>query len=82
MIGKALRIGGIALSVLYLLNPTAGLFELIPDTIPIIGNLDEAAAMGLLIACVRGLRNKPKEAPEGSQAQDRLPPPKTDSPRQ
>jgi len=28
----------------YLLNPTFGFFELIPDTLPIVGNLDEGAA--------------------------------------
>ena len=32
----------------YLLNPTAGFIELIPDTFPLVGNLDEAAA-GLLL---------------------------------
>ena len=41
------------LSVIYLLNPTAGFFELIPDNIPLIGNLDEAAAMTLLLMCLR-----------------------------
>lgn len=41
------------LSVLYLLNPGAGVFELIPDNIPFIGNLDEAAAVALLLACLR-----------------------------
>lgn len=41
------------LSVIYLLNPTAGFFELIPDNIPIIGNLDEAAAVALLMMCLR-----------------------------
>ena len=30
--------------VVYLLNPGAGIFELIPDNIPLIGNLDEGAA--------------------------------------
>ena len=36
---------------LYLVNPTLGVFEFIPDNIPIIGNLDEAAATtGLLVA--------------------------------
>ena len=29
---------------LYLLNPTAGIIELIPDNLPLVGNLDEAAA--------------------------------------
>ncbi|VAW86042.1 hypothetical protein MNBD_GAMMA18-563 [hydrothermal vent metagenome] len=41
------------LSVLYLLNPTAGVLELIPDNIPGIGNLDEATAVFLLISCFR-----------------------------
>jgi uncharacterized membrane protein YkvA (DUF1232 family) len=40
-------------SVIYLLNPTAGFFELIPDNIPLIGNLDEAAAVTLLLMCLR-----------------------------
>jgi len=38
---------------IYLLNPTAGFFELIPDTLPFIGNLDEAAAMATLLICLR-----------------------------
>ncbi len=38
------------ISFVYLINPTAGIFELIPDNIPFIGNLDEAGAMALLIA--------------------------------
>lgn len=29
---------------IYLLNPTFGLLELIPDNIPLVGNLDEGAA--------------------------------------
>jgi hypothetical protein len=29
-------------SVAYLVNPTAGVFELLPDNIPGVGNLDEA----------------------------------------
>ena len=41
------------LALLYLLNPTAGVFELIPDNLPLIGNLDEAGAMTLLLICLR-----------------------------
>ncbi|MGK2945789.1 MAG: DUF1232 domain-containing protein [Desulfuromonadales bacterium] len=41
------------LSVVYILNPTAGFFELIPDNLPFIGNLDEAAAVALLLMCLR-----------------------------
>lgn len=43
---------GIA-SVVYLLNPGAGVFEVLPDNLPLIGNLDEAAAVGVLIMCLK-----------------------------
>jgi len=36
------------LGVVYLLNPTAGVFEFIPDNLPLIGNLDESVAAFLL----------------------------------
>lgn len=39
-------------SAFYIFNPGAGVLELIPDNIPVIGNLDEAAAAGLLISCL------------------------------
>ncbi len=42
-----------ALAAIYLLNPGAGVLELIPDNIPFIGNLDEAGATALLLACLR-----------------------------
>ncbi|NNC94119.1 MAG: DUF1232 domain-containing protein [Chitinophagales bacterium] len=38
------------ISFLYLINPTAGVFEIIPDVIPVVGNLDEATATTLLLA--------------------------------
>ena len=38
------------IALLYLLNPTAGIFELIPDALPIVGNLDEATATAVLLA--------------------------------
>ena len=41
------------LSFIYLLNPTMGIFELIPDNIPFIGNLDEATATMILLAVLR-----------------------------
>lgn len=40
------------LSALYLFNPTLGVFELIPDNIPIVGNLDEIGATLLLLRCL------------------------------
>ena len=41
-----------ALSLIYIINPGAGIIELIPDNIPIVGNLDEAAATVLLLNCL------------------------------
>lgn len=58
------------IALLYLLNPGAGFFELLPDNIPFIGNIDEAGAVFLLLACLRyfGIdlsnfftRDKPKQ---------------------
>lgn len=37
----------------YILNPTAGVFELIPDNILFIGNMDEAAAVFLIMGSLR-----------------------------
>ncbi len=58
-------IGG-AVSLIYILNPTSGIAEIIPDIIPYIGNLDEATATGILIWSVRELftKNKSKEIEE------------------
>ena len=36
------------LSFIYILNPTAGALELLPDMLPLIGNLDEGVASILL----------------------------------
>jgi len=41
------------LSLLYILNPGAGIFELIPDNIPFFGNLDEATAVMIFLSCLR-----------------------------
>lgn len=70
------------LGMLYLINPTAGVFELIPDNLPIIGNLDEAAAAALVLAALRyygidltaflgrgmGGRKDPKNSDDPSQS--------------
>ena len=42
-----------AIALIYLLNPGAGFIEIIPDNFPIVGNLDEAAAVALLLNCFR-----------------------------
>lgn len=36
------------LGLIYVLNPTFGLIEFIPDNLPIVGNLDEGAAFLLV----------------------------------
>jgi hypothetical protein len=54
-LGRIVAAGTVVLGGLYLLNPSFGLFELIPDTTPLIGNLDEAAATALLIFGLRYL---------------------------
>lgn len=46
----------VILGVVYLLNPTAGILELIPDNAPLVGNLDEAGATALIIWGVRQMR--------------------------
>lgn len=48
-----IAICGAIIGIIYILNPTAGVLELIPDNIPLIGNLDEAAAVVLILNCIR-----------------------------
>jgi len=48
-----LAIAGGGLGFLYILNPGAGILELLPDNIPFIGNIDEAAAVVLVLGCLR-----------------------------
>lgn len=42
-----------AVALVYILNPGAGFLEFLPDNLPLLGNIDEAAAAGILISCVR-----------------------------
>lgn len=49
---------GALVAAVYVLNPGLGVFELLPDYLPGLGNLDEAAATALFIACVRALRRR------------------------
>jgi hypothetical protein len=37
-----------AIGLIYILNPTMGIFEFIPDNLPLIGNLDEGVAFLLI----------------------------------
>jgi hypothetical protein len=42
-----------AFCAIYILNPGFGLLEFLPDSLPIIGNLDEAAATAGLLYCLK-----------------------------
>ena len=48
--------------LVYVLNPTFGIFELIPDNLPIIGNLDEGMAYFLVILGIVELIEGRKDA--------------------
>jgi uncharacterized membrane protein YkvA (DUF1232 family) len=48
----------ILFSIVYIINPTAGFIEFIPDNIPLIGNLDEAGATALLIWAINEWRKQ------------------------
>lgn len=37
-----------ALGLIYILNPTLGILEFLPDNLPIVGNLDEGAAFMMI----------------------------------
>ncbi len=52
--GQGVAMAGIVVSIIWLLNFTMGVFEL-PDALPIVGNLDEAAAAAVLFSCLRYL---------------------------
>ena len=45
----------IAAGSAYMINPTAGIFELLPDNLPGVGNLDEAAVVFIMLAAMRYL---------------------------
>jgi uncharacterized membrane protein YkvA (DUF1232 family) len=62
------------IGVIYLLNPTLGILEFLPDNLPIIGNLDESVAVMLVLAGIveilEGKKNRPDENEPKTQAKD------------
>lgn len=38
------------IALIYLMNPGWGVFEFLPDNLPLVGNLDEAGATALLLS--------------------------------
>jgi uncharacterized membrane protein YkvA (DUF1232 family) len=55
-----LLIVGAVIGIIYLINPTAGLIEIIPDNLPFLGNLDEAGAAVLVITGIQELIKRRK----------------------
>jgi hypothetical protein len=53
--GYLFAAAGALVSVVYLANIGAGIFELSPDVVPGVGNLDEVLFSFLLIFCLRKL---------------------------
>ena len=49
---RALAWATIVLGSVYMINPTAGIFEIIPDNLPVLGNLDEAAVLFLMYSAM------------------------------
>ncbi len=66
-----------ALAVFYLLNPTFGVFELIPDALPIIGNLDEAGATFIILGVLRYYGFDPERLFGKRTPSKQLPPPRS-----
>ncbi len=60
---RLIAFGAVALGVIYLINPTAGVLELIPDALPVVGNLDEAAATALVIWGIQAWRQSTAALP-------------------
>lgn len=52
---KVSLILGVIVCIIYLLNPTIGIFEILPDQLPIVGNLDEVGVTILLIRLLKEL---------------------------
>jgi uncharacterized membrane protein YkvA (DUF1232 family) len=51
---KDIAVLGVGLAAaVYLVYPSLGIFELIPDALPVVGNIDEATATVLLVSAFR-----------------------------
>lgn len=52
-LGKDIVVFGLTgFAVLYLIYPSLGVFELIPDAIPVIGSMDEAVATTIVLSAL------------------------------
>ena len=55
ILGTLVAVAVAMFCIVYMLNPTAGFFEFIPDSIPFIGNVDEGLIMLLFLVCLKYL---------------------------
>ncbi|MDG2207033.1 MAG: DUF1232 domain-containing protein [Pirellulales bacterium] len=54
-VGTILAVIIALLCFIYMANPTAGIVEILPDNLPVIGNVDEGLIMILLLGCLKYL---------------------------
>ena len=54
-IGSMMAVMGFLTGSLYILNPTGGFIEFIPDNLPLVGNLDEAGATTIVVLSLQYL---------------------------
>lgn len=76
-----------AIAGIYLLNPTAGFLEFLPDALPLVGNLDEIAATAIILNTLRyygidvttlwsgGKQKRDQQVPPPYVQQQQTPPP-------
>ncbi len=69
------------IALVYLMNPTLGILELIPDNLPLIGNLDEAGATLILLNTLRYYGINLDRLYGRRQDDKRLPPPGNQPPK-
>jgi len=73
---RMLAWGTIILGSVYMINPTAGIFELLPDNLPGLGNLDEAAVLFLMYSAMLYLGMRlPEFIERWARPPAQLPPP-------
>jgi len=53
---KIIWLAALLISAIYILNPTMGIIEVLPDNLPLVGNLDEAGATVLFMKAWAALK--------------------------
>ena len=63
----------VVLGAVYVINPGAGILELLPDNFPLFGNLDEAAATTMLVLGLQHLFGRGRKGSRGQVPPQRAP---------